>query len=199
MKKVEPIVAHGLTARMFEEIKLRKIAGDVERIPANLADKLQDKFFKEDFKDYEINMFDRRHYHVAMEVRNFDASTGSRLSVPMVQMFDEVSWKAMKASDHFKTFKSEFVHNPELEPKDAPLVTLKYTLTEEEAAALKGEDEEQEEDETIDPKILTLEQVEAITDVKVAKTHVKALGGKPTKSMTLEAAKAVIIDILQLK
>ncbi len=188
-KKVEPIVAHGLTARMFEEIKLRKIAGDEERIPANCASSLQDKFFKEDYKDYTIPMHERNHYHIAMEVRNFNPSTGGRLSVPMVQIFDKVSWLAMKEADTFKPYTAEFVHNPEKEEKNAPLVTLKYTLTDEEAA-------EQADDDKDDK--LTLEEVDALTDVKIAKKLLKENGGKPNKEMTLEEAKAALVEVLNL-
>jgi hypothetical protein len=134
-KKPEPIVAHGLTKRQFDEIKLRKLSNDLEMIPGNCASTMKDKHFKVDFADYQLPMHERLHYHVAMESRLYRSGDGERESVPMVQKFDKPSWLMMKESDTFKTYIAEFVHNPELEEKDAPLCTLKYTLTDEELAA----------------------------------------------------------------
>lgn len=128
-------MAHGMTARQYEELKLRKLSDDVEMIPANRAKKLSDKLFKEDFGDYEIPQHERMHYHVAQELRLFVQATGDRQSVPSIHTYDKAMWPIIKNSDVFKAYVSEIVHNPEDEDEDATLVTLKYTLTDEEAAA----------------------------------------------------------------
>lgn len=139
-KKKEPIVTLGLTARQFEEIRQRKLSNDIEMIPGNCAGKMKDKLFNKDFENYQLPMHERNHVHVAMELRLFDNMSGQRQSVAMVQKFEENSWKAMVDSDVFKTYTSEFIHNPTLEKKNAPLVTLLYTLTDEELAAQEKEE-----------------------------------------------------------
>ena len=195
-KKAEALMAHGMTARMYEELKLRKLSGDVETIKANRADSLTDEMFKKDFAGLMIPQHTRFHWHVAQEMRLFNQATGKRESTPVVHCYDAAMWKMVKDTEVFKAQISEIVHNPENEAKDAPLVTLKYTLTEAELAEQK--EVEEEEDEVIDPKTLTLDQINAITDVAVAKIHMKALGGKPTKNTTLDQAKAAIIAALGL-
>lgn len=142
-KKKEPIVTLGLTRRQFDEIKQRKLSDDLEKIAGNCAGEMKDKLFNKDFENYELPMHERFHYHVAMELRLFDTMSGQRLSKAMVQKFEKNSWEAMRNSDVFKTYTSEFVHNPALEKKDAPLVTLLYTLTEEEIAIKEREEAEQ--------------------------------------------------------
>lgn len=138
-KKAEAIVAHGMTARQFEELKLRKLSNDIEMIPANLAAKLQDEIFAKEFGDYEIKMHERQHYHVIQEMRLFNQGTGKRDSVAAVVTYDKAMWPTVKDSDVFKDYTRELVHNPELEEKNAPMITLKYTLTDEEVAAQSEE------------------------------------------------------------
>lgn len=128
MAKKEPILAHGLTAPETEEIRLRMLSKDVEMIRANRAADLQDELFIQDFGNYVIPMHERKHYHVATEIRSFSRTLGARESIPSVTVVDAATWMTFKQSDVFKTYTSEILHNPELEERDAKLVTLEYTL-----------------------------------------------------------------------
>jgi hypothetical protein len=155
MKK-EPIFAHGLSARQTQEINHRVGAGDVETIPANRSHLLQDQEFKNDYRNHVIPMHERFHYHVAMENRLYNQTNRQRESAPMIQVFDKATWEQFSVSDVFKTYTSELVHNPELEAKDAPLVTIEYTLTDEEIA-LKEAKETKEEKEAREKALLDKE------------------------------------------
>lgn len=150
LQKKEPILAHGLTARQKEEVKLRKLSRDIEMIPANKRDQLKDKHFKEDYAEVMIPMHNRFLYYVAMENRLFNTSNGERQSAPILQTFDKETWKTFSNTDVFKTYTSEIVHNPELEDPKAPLVTLQYTLTDEEIEAARIEAEMKAKDEEIE-------------------------------------------------
>lgn len=155
-KKAEPLMANGMTARQYEELKLRTLSNDVEKIPANRADRITDKLFAKDFDGYEIPQHERMHYHVAQELRLFSQADGGRQSVPSIHTYDKAMWPIIKNSDVFKAYTSEIIHNPEEEDEDAVLITLKYTLTDEELAASSSKKEKKgnkaKEEKDADPE-----------------------------------------------
>lgn len=192
----EAIRAHGLTERQMNELALRKQSGEVEMIPANLAHKIQDPDFASDFAGYKIPMHERFMYHVALEHREYSRTQrNQRESVANVQVFDSVTWQSIKDTEVMRDYTREIIHNPELEEKDAPLVTLYYTLTDEELKeieeAKKGKDSE--------PKKYTVEEVSAITNIKEAFEAHKAIVGKyPKKGTELQPViEAVLKELVK--
>lgn len=127
IKSKTPIHSHGMTAAEIAEVRVREANGDVETIAPNKLEKIQDKYFKEDFAGYQVKMHERNFYHVAIEDRTFDQQSGKRLSFAHITTFDQVTWNSVKEADVIKSKTLEIIHDPELEPKNAPLVTIEYT------------------------------------------------------------------------
>jgi hypothetical protein len=113
-----------------EEIRLRTANDDIETIEPNLLSQLTDEHFQKDFKDYRVKMHERQFYHVAIEDRAFNPSSGKRESYAHVTTFDKPTWANIKNSDPFKAKTTAIIHDPTIEAADAPLVTLHYTLQE---------------------------------------------------------------------
>lgn len=53
-------------------------------------------------------------YHVRLELRNFDPTTGEKLSVPFLQIYDERNWKNPDVQEylHVMGYTTEVLFNP---------------------------------------------------------------------------------------
>lgn len=102
--------AFGYTIGQLLEIQQRQIDKAVRLIPANNAERFQDKYFEEEYAGYEIAEHDAVHFHVALEARTFDPQTGVKLSVPHVQIFDQPTFDFMANMKPISGFHGKLMH-----------------------------------------------------------------------------------------
>ena len=93
---------------------MMQIHNEVNKIPANNATDIKDRIFKELYENYEIWEHDKDYYHVALEIRSFDKSTGERNSIARVQMFDEKNWhmQTVKSKTALAGYTTYILHDP---------------------------------------------------------------------------------------
>ena len=162
---------------------------DIEMIPANNRDSLTDKFFKKEYAEHEIKMHERGFYHIAMEHRSFDRDSGERNSFSFVNIMSVAAYNMGKKNNGFIGYTMNIIHDPLMEEKGAKIVTLNYTLTDEEIALeevkraqLEESPNDAEDDEPIDETTIIMpkneSEVEGIADIKHAKAIYANLVGK---------------------
>jgi hypothetical protein len=108
--------AHGLTHEEMQDLHYKQIQGDIQKVPANNAgDKIGDKYFKEEFADYEVPVYEKHLYHVVSEPRSFNPATGEKTSVASLKKFTKKAYEFQKVNHGFDGHTVHILHNPELE------------------------------------------------------------------------------------
>lgn len=102
--------AHGRTFAENKAIREKQVRGEVEMIPANNAGNFQDDYFKKVFEGYQIPEHERDCYHVALEARSFNPSTGEKLSKPRVQTYSRMTYTNMRDQKPYSGFHGFSVH-----------------------------------------------------------------------------------------
>lgn len=121
--KSSELRAYGQTHGDLEKVRLNQVHGRVKKIRANNLHTINDKLFAGDYKDYMIAEHDRMHYHIAMEMREFDKTSGERLSKPFVNVMDVATFNQMKNAkphDGFFGKAIAILHDPSKDFKSAP-------------------------------------------------------------------------------
>lgn len=107
--------AHGLTFQQNKDLRVKQVQREVKMIPANNAQNFQDEHFEKEYQGYEIPEHDAIHYHVAIEARTFDPTSGEKLSRSRVQIYPVKTFEAMvrqKPYSGFHGFKTHILHDP---------------------------------------------------------------------------------------
>ena len=105
--------AHGFSLNQVEEIRKKQIEKTVPMIAANSIDTIIDRYWKEQYQDYKISVYDRGHYHVIQESREFDPQTGERVSFASVQIYELESFAFMKKNGGFTGMITHIIHVPD--------------------------------------------------------------------------------------
>lgn len=109
----DTLMGHGMSRKQLDDFHYNQIHNQVKKIPANRAKLINDKFFKEEFSDYEIAEHDAMHYHVIQEARVFDQQTGDRKTKPVIQIYNEAMFNFMTKNDGFKGMITFVIHDPQ--------------------------------------------------------------------------------------
>ena len=88
------------------------MGGSVNKVPANNGTRISDKFYAEKYEGYEVDEHEVGLYHVAQETRNFNTSTGEKLSKSIVQKYDIENFNRMKDGGGFNGMVVHILHNP---------------------------------------------------------------------------------------
>ncbi len=103
-----------MTHAQMEDLRYAQIHNEVEMVPANRAKKLKDERFAKLYSEHEIGKHEQHIFHVALEMREFDRSTGRIMSQAKVAKFTVSNFESMKKQDAWKGYNIEIVHNPKL-------------------------------------------------------------------------------------
>lgn len=107
--------AHGLTFQQNKDLRVKQVHKETKMVSANNAANFQDEHFEKEFRGYEIPEHEAGHYHVAIEARTFDQSSGEKLSAARVQIYNPKVFRAMltqKPYSGFHGFKTHILHDP---------------------------------------------------------------------------------------
>ncbi len=105
--------AHGLTEAEMVDLQYDQNNNQVEMVPANNADEIKDKYFKQ-FEDWQIPKHEQHVYHVATEQRLFNQATGEKLSDAVVKTFTKEAFEFQKKNHGFVGQDVLILHNPTL-------------------------------------------------------------------------------------
>ncbi len=86
----------------------------IEKIPANCAKEINEKYFKDVYTGYKINAYEKDFYHIVQEIRTFKKNTDIKTSKPSVLKLNKAMFKKMKETNGFKGLATYILHNPEL-------------------------------------------------------------------------------------
>jgi hypothetical protein len=105
--------AHGLTQEQMVDLQYKQMHNEVEYVPANNAEEIKDKYFKE-FEGHQIPEHEKHIYHVVSETRFFNQQSGEKTSTPVVNTFTKEAFEFHKKHNGFAGQTVHLLHNPEL-------------------------------------------------------------------------------------
>lgn len=118
------IQSNGMTVGQVRDLALRQSGqkpGGINMFTPNNIHNLKDEHFKADgVGGYQVAEHELNFYHVAQEVRSFNAGSGEKVSKASVQMYSQDMFKFMKDNNGFNGMSLFIVHDPTIKAEVKP-------------------------------------------------------------------------------